>query len=326
MKIARLKMPLGIVLAVVALLAISVAPVMAQPVTSPFRGDGTIDAAAAPNGSEVAAYVGDETEARGTATTTDGEYALALIGTATDVGKSVSFKVKKAGTEVWLDATTDPANPTFANYDPQVVDLFASTGPAPTIAFSPESFSFTATEGGANPAAQTLEIWNSGEEGSTLDWSVSDDAAWLSLSPTSGSSTGEHDAVTVSVDMSGMSASDYSAAIAISAEGATNTPQEVSVSLTISEAPVTVTWNCPLGHQVLISPYPKNGRASLSTAASLSEVTTDAEWFQVYWLDESTGEYNWFISGYAENTLLTLQPDEFYLVIVSAPCELTIPQ
>jgi len=217
MKIAKLKMPLGIILAVAALLAITVVPIMAQPVTSPFSGDVTIDAAAAPDGSEVAAYVADEAEPRGTATTSGGAYALGLIGDASDVGKSVSFKVKKAGTEVWLDATTAPESPTFANYDPQVVDLSAFTGPAPT-------------------------------------------------------------------------------------------------------------WDCPVGHQVLISPYPKNGRPFLSVSANLSEVTCDADWFQVYWLNEETGEYLYFISGFAENTLLALQPHEFYLVIVSAPCELTIPQ
>jgi len=103
------------------------------------------------------------------------------------------------------------------------------------ISYSPSSFSFTATEGGANPLSQTLEIWNSG--GGTLDWSVSDNAAWLSLDPTSGSSTGEHDPVTVSVDISEMAADDYSATITIWASEATNTPRTVPVSLTINQPP-----------------------------------------------------------------------------------------
>lgn len=103
----------------------------------------------------------------------------------------------------------------------------------PTIAFSPASFSFCAAEGGANPEDQTLEIWNSGT--GTLDWLVSDDAAWLSLSPPIGSSTGEHDSVAVSVHISGMSAGDYGATITISAPGATNTPQTADVLLHIVE-------------------------------------------------------------------------------------------
>ena len=108
--------------------------------------------------------------------------------------------------------------------------------PPPTISYSPSSFNFTTTEGGSNPSSQVLEIWNSG--GGTLNWSVSDDANWLSLSPTSGSSTGEHGPVTVSVDISGMSAGSYSATITISAPGATNTPQSVSASLTIGISPL----------------------------------------------------------------------------------------
>ena len=103
--------------------------------------------------------------------------------------------------------------------------------PSPTISFSPSSFSFTAAEGGANPADQALSIWNSG--GGTLNWSISDDVAWLGLSPTSGSSTGETNNVTLSVDISGMAVGNYDATIIISATGATNTPQTTPVSVEI---------------------------------------------------------------------------------------------
>ena len=105
---------------------------------------------------------------------------------------------------------------------------------APTIGFSPTNFSFSATKGGTNPANQTLEIWNSGV--GTLNWFVSDDAAWLGLSPPSGSSTGEHDNVTLSVNTSGMPAATYASTITISAPGAMNTPQTVPVNLTITPA------------------------------------------------------------------------------------------
>ena len=103
----------------------------------------------------------------------------------------------------------------------------------PLISCSPASFGFGATQGGSNPASQTLEIWNSGIN--TIAWTLSDDAAWLGESPTSGSSTGEHDTVAVSVDIAGMSAGDYSANITITAE-ADNSPWTVLVSLHISSA------------------------------------------------------------------------------------------
>ena len=110
------------------------------------------------------------------------------------------------------------------------VEVGVST--TPIICISPASFSFSATQGGVNPANQTLEIWNSGID--TLNWSLSDDAGWLSENPTSGSSISDHDTVGVSVDIAGMSAGDYSADIIITADGASNTPQTVPVSLHIS--------------------------------------------------------------------------------------------
>jgi len=78
-----------------------------------------------------------------------------------------------------------------------------------------------------------------------LNWSVSDDAEWLSENPTSGSSTSPQDttSVAVSVNTAGMSAGDYSANITITAPGASNTPQTVSVSLHVGEiSPSLQSW------------------------------------------------------------------------------------
>jgi hypothetical protein len=102
----------------------------------------------------------------------------------------------------------------------------------PTIGYDPTSFNFEAEEGGVNPDDQTLDISNSGA--GTLEWSVSDDATWLSLSPTSGTDSGT---VTLSVDISGMSAGEYGADITITAPGATNTPVTMPVSLAITAPP-----------------------------------------------------------------------------------------
>jgi len=102
---------------------------------------------------------------------------------------------------------------------------------SPTIGLSPSSLSFSAEEGGANPAIQTLTIWNSGE--GTLDWVISDDAGWLTLNPSSGVSTGETDTITVLVDTYGMDAGGYSASIAVSASEASNSPRTIAVDLSI---------------------------------------------------------------------------------------------
>ena len=103
----------------------------------------------------------------------------------------------------------------------------------PEIDRYPGSFTFTAGYGGSNPTNQGLEIWNSGPSTSILHWSVSDNASWLTLSPTSGTSFGEHDDVWLSVDISGLNYGTHTAIITISDPDASNSPRTVPVTLII---------------------------------------------------------------------------------------------
>jgi len=114
------------------------------------------------------------------------------------------------------------------------ISVVACGQPPSNIAMSPQSFSFSAEQWGDNPASQPLIIWNSGE--GTLDWAISDNVGWLSLSPTSGSSTDGTEDVTVSVDIYGMDIGSHSAIITISAPGALNSPQIIPVKLNITQA------------------------------------------------------------------------------------------
>ena len=190
--------------------------------------------------------------------------------------------------------------------NPKIVPvvLHVSAVASPTIAFSPTSLSFSAIQGGSNPASQTLEIWNSG--GGTLSWSVSDDAPWLSLNPTSGTSTREHDAVTASVNIGSLAAGNYSAIITISAPGATNTPQTVPVSLTLT-APA-----CEDDPAITV------GLASISDKLVLA-----------YGFKQGEGQGGWTIynpqwaSSHPEwNTLTTLHKRRGYWIKVSQACNL----
>ena len=68
-----------------------------------------------------------------------------------------------------------------------------------------------------------------------MDFSVSDDAAWLTLSPTSGTCTeGAAETVQVNYDTDQLAAGTYNANITISSADVTNTPQVVSVTLTVT--------------------------------------------------------------------------------------------
>ena len=55
---------------------------------------------------------------------------------------------------------------------------------ATSLTAAPSSLTYTATQGAANPAAQTITISANGA------WTVSDNASWLNLSSTSGSGNG----------------------------------------------------------------------------------------------------------------------------------------
>jgi hypothetical protein len=110
-----------------------------------------------------------------------------------------------------------------------------SVTPDPTIALSLTSLSTSCAAGG-NPSNQTFKVWNSG--GGTLDYSVADNQTWMSVGPTSGSSTGEKDTITVSYSASSLSAGVYSGKITVTDSDATNSPRELSVTLTVTAAPV----------------------------------------------------------------------------------------
>jgi hypothetical protein len=110
-----------------------------------------------------------------------------------------------------------------------------------TIGFSPPSITFTGTVGGTNPAAKPISISNTG--GGTLSWAASDNAAWLTLSPVSGTNSGT---VTASVNTTGLAAGTYNAIITVAASGSTNSPQQIPVSLTLSVTAAntaTLSWN-----------------------------------------------------------------------------------
>lgn len=109
---------------------------------------------------------------------------------------------------------------------------FTVSSTPPVIGINPTSLSFAATEGAGSPPNQTLSIGNTG--GGTLSWSASDNATWLSLSPTSGTGSG---VVTVSVNTSSLSTGTYNGMITLTATGAPSVT--VPVTVTVNSAPVS---------------------------------------------------------------------------------------
>jgi len=136
------------------------------------------------------------------------------------------------------------ADPAATNATQQVPVTLTVTPPSPTIGQSPTFLTFIAQEGAAQPTVQGLNITNTGK--GTLSWSVSESASWLSLSPASGTTTTETDAISVSVNTAGLLTNTYTAPITITAGGASNTPQQVLVTLAITtpaSTKATLTWD-----------------------------------------------------------------------------------
>jgi len=101
----------------------------------------------------------------------------------------------------------------------------------PGIYLSRTQLNFGACPGIATTGAQNFLIENTG--GLPLNWTVSDNATWLDCSPASGTNFGE---VSVSVNGSGLAAGTYTGAVTVSAPHAENSPQTVTVTLTVYSA------------------------------------------------------------------------------------------
>ncbi|MHC4867426.1 MAG: LamG-like jellyroll fold domain-containing protein, partial [Planctomycetota bacterium] len=105
----------------------------------------------------------------------------------------------------------------------------------------PTQLDFFARLAGPNPPSQILSIRNTGT--GTLNWQITEDCNWLSTEPTSGSSTGEANSVTLSVDMEGLAEGTHNCELIVSDPCATNSPQTVEVYLAISSlADGLVAW------------------------------------------------------------------------------------
>jgi hypothetical protein len=133
-------------------------------------------------------------------------------------------------------------------------------GHPPTLSVSRTALAFGATTTGQKTRTQRLVIRNTG--GAVMEWTATDNAVWLSCTPSSGTNDGE---VFVSVDVSGLPAGSYSATILVNAPEAVNNPQLVLVKLEIypalgTSAPYGV-FDTPVDGAVVAGAIPVTGWA-----------------------------------------------------------------
>jgi hypothetical protein len=160
-------------------------------------------------------------------------------------------------------------------------------GDVPEIGFEPSSLSFLGGGVNAGPVlsrltgriaasartpksiakglnsslSKILAINNTGA--GRLNYSIEGEAGWLSVSPSTGTSTGEGKEHVVSVDTSALPPGQYAASLVITAYGASNTPQTVPVTLTIPE---------------ILPPLNFSGQQVLNRSLSQGEYINVLEW------------------------------------------------
>jgi len=96
--------------------------------------------------------------------------------------------------------------------------LIGSTGP--TLSYSPESYDFGSIDEGDTDST-TFEIWNSGAE--ILNYTLSTTETWIDIIPTNGSSQGETDTITLTIDTTGLSVGQHIGEVTISSNGGSGT-------------------------------------------------------------------------------------------------------
>jgi hypothetical protein len=162
-------------------------------------------------------------------------------GTSTGEADTITVTYSTSGLSAGTHNATITVSDANATNNPQTIAVTLTVNSlTPTIALSPTSLSPSTNEG-SSPANDTFTVQNTGD--GTLSYSISDNASWLSCSPTSGTSTGEADTITASYSTAGLAPDTYNATITVSDPNATNNPQTIAVSLTVNALPATITLN-----------------------------------------------------------------------------------
>jgi hypothetical protein len=121
-------------------------------------------------------------------------------------------------------------------------DFFDENPEGLFIRRSPEAIS-PITIKGQNAPDDEFSVYRTGV--GTLRYTIADDVNWISLTPASGTSSGETDTIKVTYSTAGLHAGQHFATITISDPQATNNPQTINVDLTVMPDVPTPTVDNP---------------------------------------------------------------------------------
>lgn len=168
----------------------------------------------------------------------------------------------------------------------------------------PTMLSFQAAQGGTNPPTQIVNILKNNDR--TLSWSSSDNATWVSVSPTAGNITNSAQ-ISVSVNPAGLAAGSYAGTVTVSVKKGGNI--SVPVTLTVTSGSTTSSASTTLSSSSATT-------ATLSWAPSTS---TNLAGYKVY-VGTASGVYNSSLSvgNVTSYTVSNLQIGNTYYFAVAA--------
>jgi hypothetical protein len=168
------------------------------------------------------------------------------------VSVSIDAEDKHPGT--YSGRVTISATGTSESRASVLVSLTIEKRKKPFIYVNKTHFNFWGYANGDNPSFKTFIIKNSGSL--TLNYRITPNKGWIKVNPTEGDSKGEADTIKVSVDNSGLGVNKHKGKIQITAPGAENSPQDLSVEFEVvlppqPYPPVSVTVK-KINHEGLI--------------------------------------------------------------------------
>jgi hypothetical protein len=164
----------------------------------------------------------------------DRDWITLFAGSGSSAGETdtVEVRVEVGELPVGLHTGTITLSAPNAANSPHLVAVSLEVLPAPReLTVVPRELSFVTRRGGPNPPEQELRLTISGF--SEAAWQANVDAGWLSLSPSSGTNSGEETVIRVGVEKAGLDIGSYRAEVVFTAPGVHLAPQNVLVTLDI---------------------------------------------------------------------------------------------
>ncbi|NLD61867.1 BACON domain-containing protein [Candidatus Sumerlaeota bacterium] len=182
----------------------------------------------------------------------------------------------------------------------------ASATEKPEIAIVPNTGFASTAAFGSSPTTNQFSLWNKTYGVSpAMPYTISSNASWVTVSPSSGTATAEKRTITVAYNTTTLKTGTYKAVLTITANGAKNSPRTMPINLTIT----------PGGGTPEIAVVPNTGFSVTTTRGNNAPDQTFRLWNKTYGQSSAmpfsiSSDREWFYcspaSGSATNANITV--------------------